>query len=134
MLETGQLTRLQSAVGLRAAIRIINGWQATSGQACKILRISASTYRRASNSHYSMTRLDRDQQQRLGLVLGIHAALRTIFDNPANVRGFPRFKNENVFFEGRCPLEIMSRGDMISLYETYRRIEHLTRGDFTGHL
>lgn len=128
MSEIGQLNRLQAAVGLRAALRIIRGWQATPGQACKILRISASTYRRAFHRDDSTFRLDQDQQQRLGLVLGIHAALRTIFDNPANVRGFPRFKNENPFFEGRSPLEIMSQGDMISLYETYRRIEQLTRG------
>ena len=70
-------------------------------------------------------RLDRDQEQRISLVLGIHASLRSVFENPANVRGFPRMKNENAFFDGRSPLDVMSQGGMISLYETYRRLEEL---------
>ncbi|USX37990.1 hypothetical protein NH673_06500 [Pseudomonas putida] len=128
MAEIGKLTELQCAVGLRAAIRIIDGWQATQSQARKILRISASTYQRARREGGFAPRLDRDQQQRLGLVLGIHSALRKVFDNPENVRGFPRFQNENLFFEGRSPLEVISQGDMISLYETFRRIEQLQLG------
>ncbi|MNJ77651.1 hypothetical protein D3C77_751990 [compost metagenome] len=59
------------------------------------------------------------------MVLGIHASLRTVFSNQANVNGFPGFKNDNPFFAGRSPLEVMAQGDMISLYETYKRIEHL---------
>jgi hypothetical protein len=33
--------------------------------------------------------------------------------------------NNNEFFNGRSPLEIMAQGDMISLYETFRRIDML---------
>ena len=46
-------------------------------------------------------------------------------DNPDNVYGFPAMANHNAFFNGRAPLEIMAQGDMISLYETYRRIDAL---------
>lgn len=42
-----QLTQEQATVGLKTAVRIIRGWQASPGQACKILRISRSTLRRA---------------------------------------------------------------------------------------
>lgn len=119
------ISEQQAVIGLKVALRIIGGWEATQSQACRILRISSSTYRRASRGIPAGQRLDKDQQQRIGLVLGIHASLRTVFSDKANVRGFPGFKNDNPFFAGRSPLEIMAQGDMISLYETYRRIEHL---------
>lgn len=125
MMSCERLTEEQSSTCLKVALRIIGGWEATPGQACKILRISPSTYRRASKGCSAGRRLDQDQQQRIGLVLGIHASLRTVFANQANVQGFPSFKNDNPFFDGRSPLEIMSQGDMISLYETYKRIEQL---------
>ncbi|MFW3166453.1 antitoxin Xre-like helix-turn-helix domain-containing protein [Pseudomonas syringae pv. syringae] len=120
-----RLSQHQSATGLRGALRIIRAWKATPAQACSILRISASTFHRVSQGADAGRRLDFDQQQRIGMVLGIHACLRTVFDNPANVQGFPGFKNHNAFFEGRSPIEVMANGDMISFYETYKRIEQL---------
>ncbi|WP_191830511.1 antitoxin Xre-like helix-turn-helix domain-containing protein [Pseudomonas fluorescens] len=125
MISGERLTEQQGTTGLKVALRIIGGWEATPSQACRILRISPATYRRASRGTAAGQRLDQDQQQRIGLVLGIHASLRTVFSNQANVKGFPGFKNDNPFFAGRSPLEVMAQGDMISLYETYKRIEHL---------
>ncbi|MCY4123727.1 MULTISPECIES: antitoxin Xre-like helix-turn-helix domain-containing protein [Pseudomonas] len=125
MVSSMRLSPEQSSVGLRVALRIISAWEATPAQACKILRISLSTYRRVIADGHQCRRLDRDQQQRIGLVLGIHATLRTIFTNQANVRSFPRLKNENDFFAGGSPLEFMSQGSMISLYETFRHVEQL---------
>ncbi|PKI22279.1 antitoxin Xre-like helix-turn-helix domain-containing protein [Pseudomonas monteilii] len=133
MVANQRLTQEQSAIGLRVALQIIGGWQASVSQACKILRISRSTYRRVSQGSGAGGRLDLDQHQRIGLVLGIHAALRSVFTNQENVQGFPGFRNQNEFFEGRSPLEIMSQGDMISLYETYKRINQLQRiGEVCG--
>lgn len=125
MISDERLSEQQATIGLKVALRIIGGWEATQSQACRILRISPSTYRRASRGIAAGRRLDKDQQQRIGLVLGIHASLRTVFSDQANVNGFPSFKNDNPYFAGRSPLEIMAQGDMISLYETYKRIEHL---------
>ena len=48
MMSLERLTEEQSATGLQVALRIIGGWKTTSGQACRILRISPSMYRRAS--------------------------------------------------------------------------------------
>jgi hypothetical protein len=64
-------------------------------------------------------------QQRIGLILGIHATLRTVFANQANVTNFPGIPNGNAFFGGRSPLDVMVQGDLISLYETYKRIDQL---------
>lgn len=129
-MTSGQrLTGKQCSVGLKAALRIIDAWRATPGQACRILRISPSTFRRASRGVECGSRLDLDQQQRIGLVLGIHGFLRGALSNQDNVRGFPGFKNANDFFEGRAPLDVMAQGDLISLYETYKRIEQIHCGE-----
>ncbi|QXH56607.1 antitoxin Xre-like helix-turn-helix domain-containing protein [Pseudomonas maumuensis] len=120
-----QLTQEQATVGLKTAVRIIRGWQASPGQACKILRISRSTLRRAEEDKRTPFSLDVDQLQRIGLILGIHASLRTVFANQANVTSFPGLPNDNAFFDGRPPLDVMAQGDLISLYETYKRIDQL---------
>ena len=53
------------------------------------------------------------------------SALRTIFDNPDNLYGFMRMPNDNAFFFGRSPLEVMGSGDMVAVYETFKRIDVL---------
>ena len=120
------LTKAHGVTGLRAAVGVLEKWQASGDQACRILRISRSTYTRAKqrDPEWSVG-LDADQMQRISFVLNIHAALRVVFDNPENVYGFPAMANDNEFFNGRAPLEVMSQGDMISLYETFRRIDAL---------
>lgn len=116
----------QCGTGLRAAVGILARWHASRDQACRILRISRSTYTRAKQRDPDWSDgLDIDQLQRISLVLNIHAALRKIFDNPENIYGFLTMANNNDFFNGRTPLEIMSQGDMISLYETFHRIDAL---------
>lgn len=116
----------ECTAGLRASVNILEKWRATTEQACNILRISRSTHARAKlhNDAWSVS-LDADQMQRISFVLNIHAALRLLFDNPDNVYGFPSLANHNEFFNGRTPLEIMAQGDMISLYESFRRIDSL---------
>lgn len=119
-------SKSQGTVGLRTALNILDRWQASSEQSCRILRISRSTYARAlqKDPTWSVS-LDTDQLQRISLVLNIHSALRVVFDNPENVYGFVAMGNHNDFFNGRSPLEIMAQGDMIALYETFRRIDVL---------
>lgn len=124
--QAQDFSREQCVAGLRAALNTLEKWGASFEQAGRILRISRSTYTRArqQGSVWSVS-LDADQLQRISLVLNIHAALRLVFDNPENVYGFPNMENHNPFFNGRKPLEIMAQGDMISLYETFRRIDML---------
>lgn len=125
-LQEQAFTKAQCVTGLRAAVGILEKWSASSDQACRILRISRSTYTRARQRDPSWSvALDSDQMQRISFVLNIHAALRLVFDNPDNVYGFPSMANHNEFFNGRSPLEIMAQGDMISLYETFKRIDVL---------
>ena len=112
------------AVALRAAVSIMEKWAATQKEIESTLRISRSTYSRAKEKDRVVS-LDDDQLARVSLILNIHAALRTIFDNPENVYGFPQMANENEFFAGKTPLDIMATGAFINLYETFRRINAL---------
>ena len=121
-----ELSKSQCAAALRTALNILGKWQASPDQACRILRISRSTFTRASQKDCAWAvSLDSDQLHRISLVLNIHAALRVVFDNPENVYGFVSMANHNPFFNGRSPLAVMTQGDMISLYETFRRIDAL---------
>lgn len=116
-------SRMQMSVALRTAISILRRWGASTEQLLVILRISRSTYARVKRNEE--VSLDADQLARTSMVLNSHAALRTVFDNPENVYGFMGMKNDNAYFSGRAPLEVMARGDVISVYETYRRIDAL---------
>lgn len=115
-----------SATGLRTAVAILDKWGATGEEGEAILRVSHSTYARAKRKDgLAAINLDRDQLTRVSFVLNIHAALRTIFDNPDNLYGFMRMPNDNAFFLGRSPLEVMGNGDIVAVYETFRRIDVL---------
>lgn len=125
--KTNVPSKNHSAIGLRAAIKILDKWSASVKQAFSILRISPSTISRAKNKENTdwTVNLDVDAMQRISLVLNIHNALRLTFDNPDNVYGFTSMKNGNEFFSGRSPLEVMAQGDFVSLYETFKQIESL---------
>ncbi|KPA88530.1 antitoxin Xre-like helix-turn-helix domain-containing protein [Pseudomonas asplenii] len=117
-------TKDAGAVALRTAVTIMERWKATPKEIENTLRISRSTYSRVKEQGRTVS-LDDDQLARISLILNVHGALRTVFDNPENVYGFPRMANDNDFFEGRTPLEIMATGSFINLYETFRRIDAL---------
>lgn len=114
----------KAAVALKTAIVIMEKWHATPIQIQNTLRVSRSTCVKSKRSAVGLE-LDRDQMTRISLILNIHATLMTVFDNPVNAYGFTSMQNHGEFFNGNSPLEIISQGDMISLYETHRRISAL---------
>ena len=111
----------QSGVILRTALRVLEKWKATTEQASNVLRVSRSSISRVHQG--KGVELDRDQLERASIVLNCHASLRLAFDNPENVYGFMGLENQNEFFNGRKPLEIMAQGDLMSILETYKRID-----------
>ncbi|MCB8890023.1 antitoxin Xre-like helix-turn-helix domain-containing protein [Vreelandella malpeensis] len=114
-----------AAVGLKAAVRILDKWQAKGEQGEAILRVSHTTYARARRGDLAEIKLDADQLARISYLLNIHAALRTLFENPENVYGFVTMANHNPYFNGRTPLEVIGGGDFAALYETFKRIDSL---------
>lgn len=119
-------SREQCVTGLRTAMSVLDKWRASPEQACRILRISNSTYTHAKQCDPAQPiDLNSDQLHRISIVLNIHATLRTVFNNPDNVYGFPSMGNRNEFFNGRSPLEIMAQGDITAIYETLKQIDTL---------
>ena len=114
-------------IGLRAAVTILEHWKANRNQIQQVLRISPATLLR-TKGEATASRLDCDQLERISIVLNIHATMRTLFKNSANVYGFMGRPNGNEFFNGRAPLEVISHGSMLTLVETYRRINRLRNG------
>ena len=84
MTASKRWTATQSSTGLKVALRIIRSWQATPQQACRILRISPATYRRISTNQVAGRRLDLDQLQRVGFVLGNLRTSLQLCENPRN--------------------------------------------------
>ena len=72
--------------------------------------------------------VEKNQIERLSYLVNIHGCLRMIFENPKNVYGFMALKNDNPYFNGKSPLEIISTGQFPALYETFRRIDVLRGG------
>lgn len=113
----------KATTGLQAAVTILGKWSASSEQGTAILRVSPETYARARHRDPEwQVDLDEDQLTRISYVLNIHAALRVIFDNPKNVYGFMSMVNHNEYFNGRSPLEVIADGDLVSLRETWLRV------------
>lgn len=117
----------RNIIGLRTAITILTGWKASPSQIQKILGISRHALDQA-NARNAPAKLDGEQLERISIVLNIHAALRTLFENPANVYEFMARPNGNAFFDGRAPLDVIAEGGMQGLVETHRHIEGLLNG------
>ncbi|MDX5299457.1 MAG: MbcA/ParS/Xre antitoxin family protein [Gammaproteobacteria bacterium] len=119
--------RQVATAGLKAAFGILDKWGCSPLQAQKILRISKPAYYKY-RTHPEMASLDSDQLDRISYLLNIHAALRTIFDNPENVYGFMGMANDNPYFNGAAPLDLIGTGQFAALYETFKRIDALRGG------
>lgn len=117
----------RNIIGLRTAITILTGWKASPSQIQKILGISRYALDQA-NARNAPAKLDGEQLERISIVLNIHATLRTLFENPANVYEFMARPNGNAFFHGRAPLDAIAEGGMQGLVETHRHIEGLLNG------
>lgn len=125
-MEAPATDRSKSATGLKSAVAILKKWGASGEQVAAILRVSRSTYAQAKRADPEWrVNLDEDQLTRVSLVLNLHASLRVLFDNPRNLYGFMAMANHNAPFYGRSPLEVISGGDMLALYDVFRHIDNL---------
>ena len=112
------------AIGLKAALTILDKWGCTPEQEWSILGMKKSSYYKNRENTESV-RLSSDQLERVSYILNMHAALRVTFDNPENLYGFIGMKNSNPYFNGASPLDIIGRGSFGALYETFKRVDAL---------
>ena len=103
----------------RAAIRLFQLWEVTDEQAATLLDLPVRTYRRWKAGDQG--RIDRDGKARLSNLLGIHKALRIIFEEPA--RGYRWMGAANTAFGGRSALEVMLGGELVDLMRVRRYLD-----------
>jgi len=119
-----EITAATGARGLKAVFNILDKWGCSTEQQCHILSMKKSTFYK-NREAVDSARLTDDQLERISYILNMHAALRTVFDNPDNVYGFMSMENKNPYFNGRAPLDIIATGNFGSLYETFKRVDAL---------
>lgn len=94
----------------RAVAKLLDRWGVTDAQAAVLLAIPADDARALrTGGRVSPT----DGGMRLSHLLGIHAALRTIFVEPE--RGYDWIKAPNATFDGRSALDVMLGGGVADL-------------------
>jgi hypothetical protein len=68
--------------------------------------------------------LSTEQELRFSLLLNIHAELRQLFTNPANLYGYMTMANHNPPFNGKRPLDLACKSldGLHSVYDAIRQI------------
>ena len=122
--------RRLSGPGLRAFHAIANDWELREKQRLLLLGLpSRSAYHgwlRAAAAGADIT-LPLDTLLRISGVLGIHKALRILFQTAAEGRAWLRGPHEGVVFAGRAPLSVLIDGTPDGIL-TVRRFLDAARG------
>ena len=63
----------------------------------------------------SIGRIDRDLRARMGILMGVHKALRYLFTDPT--RGYAWIKKPNSALAGHTALDVMMRGEITDLID-----------------
>ena len=121
-INSSEATPQQIATALKTVLNILDKWQCKPGHKQAILAMGRSTLYKYQEDPAS-AKLTCDQIERMSFILNIHQALRLTFSNPENVYGFMTMKNDNPFFNGQSPLELVCNGSFATLYEVYKRID-----------
>lgn len=119
----------QGKTALKAVLAILEKWKCSEVEKQAALGIGRSTLHKYQKDPTS-ARITPDLLERMSYILNIHQALRLIFENPENVYGFMRMPNNNPYFNGLSPIQIISSGRMAHLYEVCRRLDSARGGQW----
>jgi hypothetical protein len=105
--ETSKVTQAEAEAMLRAAFNLFKRWKVSDAQARVLLgQPSSSTFYRWKRG--DMGPLPPDTVWRLGDLMGVHKALRHMFNDPQ--RGYAWVSQPNAAFGGKSALERMLAG------------------------
>ncbi|MEH6580219.1 MAG: MbcA/ParS/Xre antitoxin family protein [Amphritea sp.] len=105
------------STGLCTVLTILTKWQCTPIQAMSILQLPADQ----PFPEY----LSEEQLERQSYVLNIDSALHTIFEDPENIYDFMSLPNDDPYFNGKTPLELIGTGDLTALEQVCWHIDAL---------
>jgi uncharacterized protein (DUF2384 family) len=109
----------EGAAMFRAALNLFRLWGLSDEQSAGLLDLPPRTFARWKAGEPG--RLGRDGKARLSNLLGIHKALRIIFQEPQ--RGYDWIKAPNAVFGGRTALSVMLGGELTDLMRVRRYLD-----------
>lgn len=102
-----EITGEEAGAMLRAALNILDHWKLNGSEArCLLGQPNPETYQRWKAGQ--VADLSHDTVRRLDHLLGVHKALRRLFNEPE--RGYAWIKKPNAAFGGRSALDQMLAG------------------------
>ena len=107
---------------LKVGNNILDKWGCSEAQKKAIMGLTEDALARFLNAEGDIA-LDEEHVIRLGCIVNIHEALRTLFSNQNNVYGFMQMKNNAPYFNGRTPLSIISAGELQALIKVMQQIQ-----------
>lgn len=113
------ITNEEAGAMFRAVLNLFGKWGLSDEQAAILLDAPIRTYRRWKAG--DLGRIDRDGKARLSNIMGIHKALRIIFQEPQ--RGYGWIKAPNEAFGGRSALAVMLGGELTDLMRVRRYLD-----------
>jgi len=113
------ITDAEAAAAFRAAVNLFRLWAVTDEQGATLLDLPIRSYRRWKAGEIG--RIDRDAKARLSNLMGIHKALRIIFQEPQ--RGYDWIKAPNAAFVGKSALDVMLGGELTDLMRVRRCLD-----------
>lgn len=117
--QNSPVTQEEGAAMFRAAMTLFGKWGITDEQAAILTDMPVRTYRRWKAE--GPGRMSRDGLARLSNLMGIHKALRIIFQEPQ--RGYDWIKASNAAFEGSSALAVMLGGELTDLMRVRRYLD-----------
>jgi hypothetical protein len=118
------ITDEEAAAMFRAAVNLFRLWSVTDEQAAVLLDLPVRSYRRWKTGE--LGRFNRDHKARLSNLIGIHKALRIIFNEPQ--RGYAWMRAANDAFAGRTALAVMLGGELTDLMRVRRYLDSVRGG------
>lgn len=113
------ITQEEGAAMFRAALNLFAKWGATDEQAATLTDMPVRTYRRWKAE--GPGRLSRDGLARLSNLMGLHKALRIIFQEPQ--RAYDWVTARNMAFGGSSALEVMLGGELTDIMRVRRYLD-----------
>jgi uncharacterized protein (DUF2384 family) len=113
------ITDEEGAAMFRATANLFQRWDVTDDQAAKLLDMAPRTLARWKSRGPGA--IGRDGKARLSNLIGIHKALRIIFQEPQRAYGW--IKAPNDAFGGRSALDLMLGGELTDLMRVRRYLD-----------
>ena len=118
--QAPEVSREEAQAMQRAVVNLFTRWELGDDEACILLGgIGLRTFARWKAGELGRTNVD--LQARMSNLLGIHKALRLLFDDPT--QGYGWVRRPNSAFGGNSALQVMLGGQLTDLMRVRRYLD-----------